>query len=139
MFWWGGEGVSTEHTAYLNLKKGMKAPESGSSETNGLIMAEQIGGQIFIDTFGWLFPDDPTRAADYAEIAASVSHDKNGLYGARFIAACISAAFELTTVEEVIERGLEEIPSDSTYALVTKAVIDYHKNNPDDWAVVINS
>lgn len=26
IFWWGGKGISTEHTAYLNLKKGIKAP-----------------------------------------------------------------------------------------------------------------
>lgn len=30
MFWWGGYGISTEHTAYLNLKNGVPAPQSGS-------------------------------------------------------------------------------------------------------------
>lgn len=133
MFWWGGDGISTEHTAYLNLLRGMEAPESGSAETNGLIMAEQIGGQIFIDTFGWLFPNDPTKAADYAEKAASVSHDKNGLYGARFMAAAIAEAFKAKTVREVIDRGLEEIPADSTYAQVVKAVLDFHAQHPDDF------
>ena len=34
MFWWGGYGVSTEHTAYLNLKHGIPAPQSGSIEQN---------------------------------------------------------------------------------------------------------
>src|SRR5688572_12181656 len=29
-FWWGGYGVSTEHTAYLNLTNGVPAPRSGS-------------------------------------------------------------------------------------------------------------
>lgn len=133
MFWWGGDGVSTEHTAYLNLKKGMNAPESGSAETNGLIMAEQIGGQIFIDTWGWLFPGSPTKAADYAERAASVSHDKNGLYGARFIAACISHAFSAKSVEEVVEQSLKEIPADSTYHEVVRAVQAFHKKHPDDF------
>jgi len=133
MFWWGGDGVSTEHTAYLNLLRGMQAPESGSVEANGIIMAEQIGGQIFIDTFGWLFPNNPTKAADYAEKAASVSHDKNGLYGARFIAAAISAAFNVSAVEEIIERALEEIPEESTYAQVTKAVLDFHQKHPEDF------
>src|SRR5690606_19286543 len=71
MFWWGGDGVSTEHTAFLNLKKGLQAPLSGSAETNGIIIAEQIGGQIFIDTWGLLFPGQLEKAADYAEIAAS--------------------------------------------------------------------
>ena len=49
-FWWGGYGVSTEHTAYLNLRNGIPAPRSGSIAQNGKTVAEQIGGQIFIDT-----------------------------------------------------------------------------------------
>lgn len=85
MFWWGGYGISTEHTAYLNLKHGIKAPQSGSIEQNGSVLAEQIGGQIFIDTWGFTNPDNPQKAADYGQIAASVSHDGNALYGARFI------------------------------------------------------
>src|SRR5690606_298256 len=71
MFWWGGDQISTEHTAYIYLKKGIPAPKSGSAEVNGIIMAEQIGGQIFIDTWGLLFPDNIQKAADYAGIAAS--------------------------------------------------------------------
>ncbi len=35
MFWWGGYGISTEHTAYLNLKNGIPAPRSGSIGQNG--------------------------------------------------------------------------------------------------------
>jgi hypothetical protein len=51
ILWWGGMGNSTEHTAYLRLKNGIPAPHSGSIATNGKIVAEQIGSQIFID--GW--------------------------------------------------------------------------------------
>jgi hypothetical protein len=51
ILWWGGLGNSTEHTAYLRLKSGVKAPESGSMALNGKLVAEQIGAQIFID--GW--------------------------------------------------------------------------------------
>lgn len=133
MFWWGGDGISTEHTAYLNLLRGIPAPQSGSAETNGLIMAEQIGGQIFIDTWGWLFPDNPNKAADYAEIAASVAHDQNGLYGARFIAACIASAFTAKNIQEVIDEGLAEIPADSTYAKVIRAVQKVYEQYPDDF------
>jgi ADP-ribosylglycohydrolase len=35
ILWWGGFGNSTEHTAYLRLKSGIKAPESGSMALNG--------------------------------------------------------------------------------------------------------
>ena len=74
MFWWGGYGISTEHTAYLNLKNGIPAPRSGSIGQNGKILAEQIGGQIFIDTWGLCFPGNPKKAAEYGKTAASVSH-----------------------------------------------------------------
>lgn len=133
MFWWGGEGVSTEHTAYLNLKNGISAPESGAISTNGEIMAEQIGGQIFIDTWGLVFPNQPKKAADYAEKAASVSHDRNGIYGARFIAACIAKAFDAKSVEEIMKAGLNEVPADSTYAAVIRDVMDFHAKKPTDF------
>lgn len=133
MFWWGGYGVSTEHTAYLNLKAGMPAPQSGSAATNGLIMAEQIGGQIFVDTWGLVFPGNSKKAAEYASMAASVSHDGNGIYGGAFMAACIAAAYNTSDIDELLDAGLEQIPKDCTYAKVVNAVRDFHRENPDDW------
>ncbi|SCY44674.1 ADP-ribosylglycohydrolase family protein [Alkaliphilus peptidifermentans] len=137
MFWWGGYGVSTEHTAYLNLKTGIPAPKSGSAATNGIIMAEQIGGQIFIDTWGLVFPGNIERAAEYASIAASVSHDGNGIYGAAFIAACIAAAYNTADVDELIDAGLSQIPTDCTYAKVVNAVRQFHKENPEDFRLCL--
>ena len=115
-YWWGGEGISTEHTAYRNLKKGISAPRSGSEAINGKTLAEQIGGQIFIDTWGLVFPEDPEKAADYAAMAASVSHDCKGLHGARFIASMISMAFfsdTNRTIADMIEDALTFLPEDS--------------------------
>ncbi len=133
MFWWGGEGISTEHTAFMNLKKGISAPASGSKEVNGEIMAEQIGGQIFIDTWGLVCPDDYEKAASYGEKAASVSHDGNGMYGARFMTACIAKAFEADSVTDIIHTGLKVIPEDSTYAKVVCDVMRFYKENPQDY------
>ena len=79
-FWWGGVGVSTEHTAYENLKKGIKAPLSGSREVNGLTMAEQIGGQIFSDCWGYVAGYDADRAKKLVAMASSVTHDGNGIH-----------------------------------------------------------
>lgn len=129
MFWWGGYGTSTEHTAFLNLKNGIDAPLSGSIAVNGTSIAEQIGGQIFIDTWGLIFPGNMVKAAEYAEKAASVSHDKNGLYGARYIAACIAKAFESNDIHEVVREALQVIPSDSEYRRVCDAVIDYYEKD----------
>ncbi|MGM1046384.1 MAG: ADP-ribosylglycohydrolase family protein [Bacillota bacterium] len=133
MFWWGGEDISTEHRAYVNLRKGIPAPRSGSIEVNGTEMAEQIGGQIFIDSWGLLFPGQVEKAADYAEKAASVSHDGNGLYGARFMAACIAKAFDASSMDEIMAAGVRMIPEDSTYARVVHAVINFHRENPSDF------
>ncbi|MGD6894485.1 ADP-ribosylglycohydrolase family protein [Bacillus infantis] len=133
MIWWGGEDISSEHRAYKNLKNGIPAPRSGSAEENGIILAEQIGGQIFVDSWGLIFPGNIERAAHYAEMAASVSHDKNGLYGARFMAACIAKAFETAAVDEVIQAGLSVIPGDSLYSKVVEAVMNCYQENTDDF------
>ncbi len=132
-YWWGGYGTSTEHTAYLNLKSGLKAPLSGSMEVNGTTIAEQIGGQIFIDSWGWVYPGDFRKAADMAGMASSVGHDRNGIYGARFIAACISLAFEEQSISRIVELALETIPEESTYAQVVRAVRSFHREHPRSW------
>ncbi|OPJ60217.1 ADP-ribosylglycohydrolase family protein [Clostridium oryzae] len=132
-FWWGGYGKSTEHTAYINLRNGIPAPRSGSIEQNGPTVAEQIGGQIFIDTWGLLVPDDYKLAAEYAKKAASVSHGGNGIYGGMFVAACISAAFSKKDIDEIIQCGLSVIPSDCEYAKMAHDIINCHNSHPDNW------
>ncbi len=137
-YWWGGEGISTEHTAYLNLKKGIPAPRSGSEKVNGKTLAEQIGGQIFIDTWGLVFPENPEKAAEYAAMAASVSHDGNGLHGAKFVASLISLAFTADmdrSIGDMIEEAFTFIPEDSEYTRVVKAVRDFHREHlePGQW------
>jgi ADP-ribosylglycohydrolase len=132
-FWWGGYGVSTEHTAYLNLRNGIPAPRSGSVGQNGRAVAEQIGGQIFIDTWGLVCPGNPDRAAAYAEKAAGVTHGGNGVYGGVFVASCIACAFEERNIPAIIERGLGYIPGDCEYARVVRAVMDFYTGNPKNW------
>src|SRR5690606_27179186 len=128
-----GYGVSTEHTAYMNLKNGIHAPRSGSIEQNGRTVAEQIGGQIFIDVWGLIAPGRPALAAEFAEKIASVSHDGNGKYGGMFIAACIAAAFNSPSMEAIIEQVLAVIPSDSEYARMVRDVMRFYRENPDNW------
>ena len=71
ILWWGGFGNSTEHTAFLRLKQGVPAPRSGSIELNGKTVAEQIGAQIFIDSWAMVAPGNPHLAFDLAGKAAS--------------------------------------------------------------------
>ena len=131
--WWGPYGVSSENTAITNLLSGAKAPLSGSAALNGDMVAEQIGGQIFIDTWGLVAPNDIGLAAKLAQKMASVTHDKNGVFGGMFVAACISSAFTKKPILSVIEDGLSVIPKDCTYTIMVNDMIDFHRNNPDNW------
>ncbi|MCE5258076.1 MAG: ADP-ribosylglycohydrolase family protein [Chloroflexi bacterium] len=124
VLWWGGMGTSTEHTAYLRLKAGIQAPDSGSARLNGRVVAEQIGAQIFIDAWGMIVPGQPQRAADLARRAASVSHDGEAIYGAQVIAAMESAAFYERDIERLLDIGCSVIPAD---CLIYQLIRDVRK------------
>ena len=134
ILWWGGYGVSTEHTAYLNLKRGIPAPQSGSIEQNGQIVAEQIGAQIFIDAFGLAAPNNPELAVKLAEQSARVSHDGEAVYGALVVAAMVSAAFGESDMNQLLDTAMQFIPRDCKIAQVHRDVrawaaedCDWHK------------
>lgn len=132
-FWWGGYGISCEHTAYLNLLNGIASPMSGSIALNGIVLAEQIGGQIFSDIWGLVAPNQPELAADYAAKAASISHDGDGIRGGRFVAGLVSLAFSESDPRRLIEKGLALIEESSEYTRVVRAVLDFHAAHPEDW------
>jgi ADP-ribosylglycohydrolase len=132
VFWWGGVGNSTEHTAYHRLKNGIPAPESGSIALNGKVVAEQIGSQIFIDGWAMVAPGDPETAADLARRAASVSHDGEAIYGAQVIAAMESAAFVESGVPALLDIGVSVIPADCAIRAVIDDVRSWRERY-DDW------
>ncbi|KAL7822037.1 ADP-ribosylglycohydrolase [Trichoderma gracile] len=118
IFWWGGRGMSTEHTAFLNLKRGVPAPLSGAIETNGKTVAEQIGAQIFIDGWAMVARGNPKLAAKLARTAASVSHDGEAVYAAQLWAAMEAEAFASRDVNHILDVGLSFIPATSLVAHV---------------------
>lgn len=126
-FWWGEE-LSTEHTAFKNLYAGIMAPESGNASRNGIQMAEQIGGQIFIDGFGFVAPGNPKLAADLAESSARVTHDLDGVAGARFIAACIALAYERTGIVTIMKEALEYVGPSRHYHEVILSMIECYES-----------
>ncbi|KAI1085145.1 ADP-ribosylation/Crystallin J1 [Whalleya microplaca] len=131
IFWWGGKGISTEHTAYLNLKKGIAAPHSGSIETNGKTIAEQIGAQIFIDGWAMVAPGNPELAARLAEAAGSVSHDGESVYAAKVWAAMEAEAFVSKDVNHLLDVGLKYIPPNSLIAKLIADVRSWSKEDGD--------
>jgi len=131
IFWWGGIGSSTEHTAFLRLKSGIPAPRSGSIELNGRTVAEQIGAQIFIDGWGMVAPGDPQLAADLAGRAASVSHDGEAIYGAQVIAAMEALAFVEPDLHHLLDRAVALIPPDSTIYRLIADLREWHATEAD--------
>ncbi|MDA4846179.1 ADP-ribosylglycohydrolase family protein [Hoeflea poritis] len=130
ILWWGGAGNSTEHTAWLNLDKGMPAPASGSIETNGATVAEQIGAQIFIDGWALVAPGRPEVAARLAEQAGKVSHDGESVHAAMLWAAMEAEAFNSRDVDHLLDTGLSVIPSD---CLISRLIGDIRR-----WAAEAN-
>ena len=131
VLWWGGLGNSTEHTAYLRLKSGIEAPESGSMELNGKVVAEQIGAQIFIDGWAMVAPADPDLAVRLATAAARVSHDGEAVYGARVLAAMESMAFVERHTDRLLDAALGYIPPDSVIARMIGDLGRWHAADSD--------
>lgn len=126
ILWWGGMGNSTEHTTYLRLKDGIEAPHSGSIELNGKVVAEQIGAQIFIDSWAMIAPGDPELAVDFARRAGSVSHDGEAIYGAQVLAAMESQAFVESDLNTLLDIGVSFIPNDSVIYRMISDIRDWH-------------
>ncbi|MGF6530489.1 ADP-ribosylglycohydrolase [Paraburkholderia sp. GAS206C] len=131
ILWWGGSGNSSEHTAWLNLKRGIPAPASGSIEVNGQTVAEQIGAQIFIDGWAMVSPGQPELAARLAEQAATVSHDGEAVHAAKLLAAMEAEAFVSDDVEHLLEVGLSVIPKDSLIARLISDVRHWRAELPE--------
>ncbi|MBW8012860.1 MAG: ADP-ribosylglycohydrolase family protein [Chloroflexi bacterium] len=131
ILWWGGFGNSTEHTAFIRLKNGSKAPESGSVEMNGAIIAEQIGAQIFIDGWAMVAPGNPDLAADLAKRAASVSHDGEAIYASQVLAAMEAQAFVEPDINKLLDVSLSFIPKDSVIYKMISDIRGWHAAEPD--------
>ncbi len=106
ILWWGGLSRSTEHSAYVQLKNGIKPPLSGSIALNGRSIAEQIGAQIFIDTWAMANPGDPALAVEMARKAACVSHDGIAVDAACYLAAMEALAFDEQDLDTILQEAL---------------------------------
>jgi ADP-ribosylglycohydrolase len=134
ILWWGGLGRSTEHTAYLRLKAGIPAPDSGSAALNGPTLPEQVGAQIFSDAIAMSYPGHPKRAAAAVRAAASVSHDGVAVDAAAFLAAMRALAFDTTDLYELIDRCRHEIRDERLIGAVDRVIALC--NRESDWREV---
>ena len=77
---------------------------------------EWIGAQIRADVYGWVCPGQPALAAELAGRDAALSHRREGIQGARFIAALGAAIPVAATLGQAFRTALREIPPTSACA-----------------------
>jgi len=113
-------GCTAEGIALANLKKGIWPPESAIVDNP---YRQWIGAQMKAEIWGMIAPAMPEVAAQYAEYDASVTHVKNGIYGAQFIAAAVSIAMVENNPRTVVAEALKVVPANSEYArIITDAL-----------------
>ena len=104
---------TAERAVYRNLLDGI-APSEAATVANPY--REWIGAQIRADLYGWISPGDPQTAAALAWRDARLSHVRNGVYGAMYVAALAAAACAFDDIAAVIEAGRSVIPPRSRLA-----------------------
>ncbi len=125
-------GVS-EIEACNNLRRGMRPPESG--KFNAYFMSD--GAAMRSGPIGIVCAGDPERAARLAEIDASVSHYRDGIWGAQAVAVAVSLAMVDATMDEILAAVLQTAPKDSWFhetLLRAFQIVDDAKGNiADAW------
>jgi ADP-ribosylglycohydrolase len=115
---------TAERIAYRNMINGIDGLEVAAYRNP---YREWIGAQIRADVYGYVCPGDPRRAAALAWKDAALSHTRNGIYGAMWVAAMVAAAFVLPDPETIILAGLAEIPPRSRLAEAVRDVVAWSK------------
>ena len=102
-----------ERNFVQNLHRGVTAEEAGYLNNPNV---QSVAAWTRADTWGYVAPGWPEKAAELAFKDASANHRRNGVYGSMFFAAAISAAFVLDDPIEALRAGLNEIPQKSLFA-----------------------
>ncbi|MBC7805421.1 MAG: ADP-ribosylglycohydrolase family protein [Akkermansiaceae bacterium] len=117
---------SAECVAYRNLCLMLPPPESAKYRNP---FREWNGAAIRGDYWGYVAAGNPEKAAEFAWRDASVSHVRNGIYAAMWVAAMTAAAFVSDNVATVIRAGLAQIPEESRLTQAIKTVLEWRTDN----------
>jgi ADP-ribosylglycohydrolase len=105
----GLKGGESEKGAAANLRRGILPPFSGSDNSYN----DSDGAAMRITPIGIVCAGDPERAAKLAGIEASISHYRDGIWGAQAVAAGVAVAMAGATVDEIVSVARRFIPDDS--------------------------
>jgi ADP-ribosylglycohydrolase len=125
-------GGNSEIEAALNLRRGLQPPLSGMYNAYHI----SDGAAMRAAPIGIVCAGDLKKASEWAEMDASVSHYRDGVWGAQAVAAGVACAMVDGTVDEEIEAAKSVIPNDSWfYYTFTKAmaIIDQYETLEAAW------
>lgn len=105
----GEKGGESEKGAVNNLRRGVLPPISGIDNS----FNDSDGAAMRVAPIGIVCAGDPDRAARLAAIDASISHDRNGIWGAQAVAAAVAVAMTGASIEKIVSIARNYIPDDS--------------------------
>jgi hypothetical protein len=117
--------------ARYNILRGIRPPLSGDWRNNP--HADDIDFQIEADFAGLMSPGLPNAAAAICDKVGHIMNSGDGWYGGVYVAAMYSLAFVSSDIELIVERALDTIPPQTTFARAMRDVIQGHRENPTDW------
>lgn len=105
----GEKGGESEKGAVNNLRRGIKPPYSGMDNS----YSDSDGAAMRVTPIGIVCAGNPERAAQLAAIDASISHDRNGIWGAQAVAAGVAEAMKGVDTNQIVSTARQFIPDNS--------------------------
>ncbi len=117
-----------------NLREGIAPPDSSHPQFSRC--ADDIDYQIEADYSGLIAPGMPQIALELGEKFGRLMNYGDGLYAGQFVGAMYTQAFFETDIINIIKAALESIPAKSQYAEMVRDMLQWYREEPDDWQKV---
>lgn len=125
-------GGISEIEAINNVRKGIRPPKSGLIGSANW----SDGAAMRIAPIGVYCAGNPKKAAELAEIDASISHAKDGIYCAQALAASISKAFISDDNEEIVNIGVHFLPEGSNSSKFVQRILKASQKYADPFDAI---
>lgn len=121
-------------TARYNIRNGLTPPQSGHWLNNPC--ADDIDFQIEADFAGLMNPGMVNSAVEICDKVGHIMNYGDGYYGGVYVASLYALALisdDVNEIESIAIEALKAIPSESTFAQCISDVIQWHRQEPNDW------
>jgi len=114
-----------------NLRNGIAPPDSSHPKFHNC--AGAIDYQIEADYSGLIAPGMPDVVIALGEKFGRLMNYGDGMYAGQFIGTLYAEAYFEKDIHKLIEAGLRAIPKQCLYAGMVRDMVQWHKENPDNW------